>query len=107
MRPAIDHPERTADDAIAAPVADVVLDVDGADLGAKDRARGTGLEAAGVRAVLADIGEEVPPEGIRGLAELHVSPCRAAEAARIVVGVSRPFEAVLGDVVPLLARHLA
>src|SRR5439155_27328498 len=112
-----------AHDAVAAPVADVVLDVDGADLGAEDGAGGTRLQAPGVRAVLADVGEEEPSERTLCLAghgagdlgsettaqllELHVPPGGGAQAARVVVGMAGPDAAVLGHLVPPLAAHLA
>ena len=36
-----------------------------------------------------------------------VAPGRRAEVARVVVGISRPSEAVIGHLVPFLARDLA
>src|SRR6185295_17052387 len=53
--PPVDHAERTADDAVAATVADIWLHVDRCQLGAHDRPGRARLEAAGVLAVLADV----------------------------------------------------
>ena len=118
--PPIDHAERAGDDAVAAAVADVGLDEDAAELGPDDRSRGTGLEAAGVLAVLAHVGREVPAERVAAVAavsgpdghlaaldELHVAPRRVAEARCVVVRESREREPVVGNAVPLLARDLA
>src|SRR5262249_47962698 len=58
--PPIDDAERARDDAVAEAVADVGLDVDPAEFGADDRSRRARLEAAGVLAVFADVGGEVP-----------------------------------------------
>ena len=93
--PPIDDAERAGDDAVAAAVADVGLDEDAAELGADDRSGRARFEAAGVLAVLADVGREVPAErvapvaavgGVRrhlaALDELHVPPRRVAEARR-------------------------
>src|SRR5438552_6778641 len=55
-----DDAERAGRHAVAAPVADVLVDVDRAELRAVDRAGRTRVEAAGVRAVLADVGHEEP-----------------------------------------------
>ena len=71
------HAEGTVHHAIAATVADVGLHEDAAELGAHDRAGGTGFEAAGVLAVLADVGGEPPREMIRRVASeagLEASP---------------------------------
>ena len=65
VRPPVDDAERTADDAVAAAVADVGLDVDAAELGADDRAGRARLETAGVLAVLADVGRELPRDAAR------------------------------------------
>src|SRR5581483_6349415 len=62
----VDHAERTRGNAVAAAVADVFLHDDGAELGAEERARRARVEAAGVRAVLADVGLHQPAQGGRG-----------------------------------------
>ena len=100
--PPIDDAERAGDDAVAAAVADVGLDEDAAELGADDRSGRARLEAAGVLAVLADVGREIPPERIAPVAavggrapavaaldELDVPPGRVAEAAGVVVREAR------------------
>src|SRR5204862_836088 len=50
-----DEAEGTGGNAVAAAVADVVLDDDGAEFGAENRPRRADVEAAGVGAVLADV----------------------------------------------------
>src|SRR6185436_8887287 len=102
---AVDDAERTGDDAVAAAVADVGLDVDAAEFGADDRAGRTGLEAAGVLAVLADVRRKLPrhllrrvaafADGRRMLDELHVPPRRVAEGRGVVVGEAGPEEPVV------------
>ena len=62
--PAIDHAKGTGDNAITAAIADVVLHEDGADFSTDDRAGRTGLEAAGILTVFANIGEKNPAERI-------------------------------------------
>src|SRR5205085_3877831 len=57
-----DHAEWTGDDAIPAAIADVRLDIDGAELGPDDGARRARFEARGVSAVLADVAEHQPGE---------------------------------------------
>src|SRR5439155_24391592 len=66
--PPVDDAERTGDDAVAAAVADVGLDVDAAEFGAHDGAGRTRLQAAGVLAVLADVGGELPRHPLRRVA---------------------------------------
>src|SRR5205823_9987847 len=96
-------------DAVAAAVADVVLDHDGAELGAEDRARRADVEAARVRAVLAHVRAHQPPEVLLDLLldEGDVPPGVRVELAGVVVRVAGPDEAVLREHVPLLARDLA
>jgi hypothetical protein len=66
--PAIDHAKGTGDNAITAAIADVVLHEDGADFSTDDRAGGTGLEAAGILTLFANIGEKNPAERIPAVA---------------------------------------
>ena len=104
---AVDDAERARRDAVAAAVADVGLEHDGAELGADQRAGRARVEAAGVRAVLADVGHEHPvaevvdrplgdgPRGrcracVRRLDEAHVPPGGGAERAGVVVGAAAP-----------------
>ena len=60
--------------AVPAAVADVLVDVDGAELGPVDGAGRAGVEAAGLRAVLADVRHQEPRQlavGLRLLDEAH------------------------------------
>src|SRR5690606_77574 len=57
----LDDAERARGDAVAAAVADVLLDVDGVELGPDDRARWARLQTRRVDAVLADVRHEEPP----------------------------------------------
>ena len=59
-RVAVDDAERARRDAVAAAVAHVGLQDHGVELGADERAGRAGVQAAGVRAVLADVGHEDP-----------------------------------------------
>ena len=54
--------ERTGDDAVAASVADVLLHHDRAELGPEERPGRAHVKAAGLGAVLADVGAHEPPE---------------------------------------------
>jgi len=56
----VDHSEGTRNHAIAAAIADIVLDVHRFKFSPNDCARGTRFQASGVLAMLADIGEELP-----------------------------------------------
>src|SRR5690606_24113210 len=113
----VDDAEGTADDAVAAAVADVGLHVDRVELGADDRAGRTGLETTGALAVLADVGHQQPREvAERGLLvrERHrpfhegdVPPGRGAEVGGVVVRHRSEDLPVVGELVPLLARDLA
>src|SRR5699024_5164387 len=58
----LDDPEGAAADAVPAPVADVVLEDDGAEHAAEEGPRRAGVETAGVGAVLAHVGGHQPPE---------------------------------------------
>src|SRR5205823_3959858 len=122
LRTPIDDSEGTRYDAVAAAVADVRLHVNAAELRADDRSRGAGFEAAGVRAVLAHVRREVPPECVaaiaggavdrcrdtrRALDELHVPPRRVSERDGVVVREAGEVVAIARYLVPLLARDLA
>src|SRR5260370_18788994 len=109
-----DHPERARADAVPAAVARVRLDDDRVELGADDGAGRAHLEAAGVRAVLADVAHHEPasvlPVGAELLDELHVPPVGAVERAGVVVAVAAQHADTpvpRRELVPLLARHLA
>src|SRR5688572_13409672 len=103
LRPirAAHHAERTGDDAVAAAVADVVLNVHVAELVIDDRASGTGMLARRARAVLAHIAEHQPsgrlspiPIDVDLLVERHVPPGRAGKMAGVVVAVAGEVEPV-------------
>ena len=64
LGPAIDYAERARHHAITAAVANIILHKDGADFCANNRASGTCFEAAGLFAMLANVGQENPTEGI-------------------------------------------
>ena len=57
---ALNHSKGAGDDAVAASVANVGLQVDGAEFGAHERAGWASLHATGNFAVLADVGGEFP-----------------------------------------------
>src|SRR5690606_37903988 len=85
---ATDHAERAGGHAVAAAVADILLNIDVAILVGDERTRRTGLLARGGRAVLADIAVEEPPylairQGLLG--EGHVPPRRRREVDGVVV----------------------
>src|SRR5262249_12387189 len=108
--PPPDHAERAGGDAVAAAVADVVLDHHGAELGAHQRARGADVQAAGLGAVLAHVAGHQPaglPRAGYLLHERDVPPGEGAQAPGVVVRHAGQLEAVLRDRVPLLARDLA
>src|SRR4026208_317052 len=87
------HPERARADAVPAPFADILIDVDGAELGPVDGAGGAGVEAAGLGAVLADIGHEEPLElavGLGLLDEPHQAVGLVGEVGLVLVP-SRPL----------------
>src|SRR6266511_3293200 len=62
--PAIDHAERTRDDAITTAVANIILHKNRSRFGANNRSRRTRFETTGFFAVLANIGKEHPTEWI-------------------------------------------
>lgn len=64
LRASVDHAERAGDDTITAAVANIVLNKHRANFGAHNRASGTGFEATGFLAVLANVGEKNPPERV-------------------------------------------
>ena len=74
---AVHDAERTRGDAVAAAVADVGLEDHGLVLGADQRSGGAGVEAAGVRAVLAHVRHEHP------VAEAAVPPAVSAIADQV------------------------
>ncbi len=109
------HPYGAGGHAVAAAVADVVLDDDGAELGTDQRTGWADVEAGGVRAVLADVRRHQPAQlavarvgcGCVGLDERDVAPGVPREPPRVVEGHPGEAEAVVGDAVPLLAGDLA
>ena len=100
-------------DAIATPIADVVLDDYGPELGADDGAGRTRIQATGMDAVLADVAEHEPGDAIPrwSFDERYVAPCGGSEIDGVVITVSSQREGRRGRVtrqlIPLLARHLA
>src|SRR5207253_4496066 len=58
----VEHAERTRGHAVAAAVADVLLDDDRSELGSEQRSGRTDVETAGVRAVLADVARHQPTQ---------------------------------------------
>src|SRR4030095_12799193 len=94
-----DHAVRAGRHAVLTAVADVLLDHHRPELGALDRARRAGVEAARVLAVLADVAEEQPAEitsGLRLLDELDVAPGAMAEAAGAVVAGPEDRQVIRG-----------
>src|SRR2546429_3647909 len=110
---AVDDPEGTGRHAETTAVADVLLDVDGVELGPDQGAGGAGLEASRVGAMLADVGHHQPAlilparVGFRLLDELDVAPGGRPQRPGVVATVARHRKPVGGQLVPLLARHLA
>src|SRR5204863_10082754 len=103
----IDHTKRAGNDAVAATVAHVILHENRTDLGAHDRAGWARFEAAGLFAMLADVGEKDPAEWILAIATAermgaddlisfltiffdkhHVPPGGSAEVAGVVVRIT-------------------
>src|SRR5207245_4225979 len=115
--PLVEDAERARGDAVAAAVADVLLDDDRAELGAEERSGRADVEARGVRAVLADVGRHQPaqrlsvlvvePQRLLLLDERDVPPRVRAERRRVVVRLAGKDEPVLRNEIPLLARDLA
>src|SRR6266540_1106358 len=110
----LDHAVRAGRDAVAAAVADVRLDEDGVELGLDDRPGRADLHAAGVLAVLADVGHHEPGFSLaraRGLVrhvvdELHVPPVLGVQAPGVVEAVAEG-RLVSRKLVPGLTRDLA
>src|SRR5207248_10385210 len=91
-----DDAERAPRNAVAAAVADVLLDIDRVVLGPSDRACWAHLEAARLDAVLADVRHHQPAPAdavwignVELLDELDVTKRRSRELHRVVVGVAR------------------
>ena len=132
-RPAVtlapfDHPVRAARHAIAAPIANVLLHNDCAELGAEQRARRAHVQTPRVRAVLAHVGAHQPPEirsclGARRIAwarksrhpqidwfrrwlldERHMPPRVRAQLARVVERHPQQVEPVVGHACSIPCR---
>ena len=116
--PLVDHAERTGRHAVAAAVADVLLDDDRAELGAEERAGRADVEAGGVRAVLADVGAHQPAQRVHltvavdrsgWFCSMNATWRQVFAPSSEVLSYDSPVQtqAVLGDEVPLLAGDLA
>src|SRR6266852_169680 len=106
-----DDAERARRHAVATAIADVLVDVDGAELCPVDRPRGTRIETSSLSAVLADIGHEEPGEVTAGAGagrfhEAHQPERGVREVGVVLVGAG-PFRLLHAELVPLLAGHLA
>src|SRR5215510_9792117 len=100
---------RAGRDAVAAAVADARLDIDGVELRPDDGVGRAHLHAARQRAVLADVAHHAPGDAALGggpLVELDVAPVLLVELGGVVVAIAE-LGGVPGELVPLLARHLA
>jgi len=77
-------------DTIATPIADVVLDDHGPELGADDRAGRTRVQATSVDAMLADVAEHEPGDAVSGRSfdKRHVAPRGGSEIHRVVITIS-------------------
>jgi hypothetical protein len=125
LRSAIDYTKRARDHAIAAPVANIVLHEDGADFRPHDRSGWTRFKTTRFLAMFANIRQKNPAKRVFSVATTQemgaddltsffpvlfqkhdVAPGRRAEVAGVVVGISRPGEAVIRHLVPFLARDL-
>jgi len=109
---AADHAEGTGRDAVAAAVADVRLHHNGVELRVEDGAGRTDVQAGGLLAVLADVGVHQPDEAaVRPLPldEGDVTPVVGVQLSGVVVGGVQEADVLdlHGNVVPLLAGHLA
>src|SRR5688572_7460265 len=105
-----DDAEGARRDAVAAAVADVLVDVDRAVLGPIDRTGGTGLEAAGLCAVLAHVGHHVPAHAhlvVAGFFDEANQAIALVGEVGVVLVRPRPFRLLGLELIPLLARHLA
>src|SRR5205814_93063 len=101
----------TGRDAVAAPIADVLLDEDGIELSSNDRIRRADLQAAGVGAVLADVRHHRPGDWLvrtfgRLFDEADMAPVGVVELPGVVVTVPE-LERVVGQAIPFLAGDLA
>src|ERR1700730_745648 len=97
-----DHAEGAGADAVAATVADILIDIDRPVLRPVDRARRAGVETAGLRAVLADVGHQEPGELAVGLGLLDEAD-EAIGLVRergVVLVRARPFRLLAGQLVP-------
>src|SRR5262245_26328798 len=103
------HAEGARGDAVAAPVAHVLVDVDRAVLGPIDGAGRARVEAAGLRAVLAHVGHEQPRQVAGGLGLLDEAdqPVRLVGEVGVVLVGAGPVRYFQAKLVPLLARDLA
>src|SRR3954447_9705876 len=105
-----EHPERAGRDAVPAPVTDVVLQINVAELVVDQGPGRAGDLAGGLLAVLADVAEYQPARLARPLVDLllerDVPPRGRTEEARVVIRVSGELKPVRRQLVPLLARHL-
>src|SRR5581483_7219634 len=104
-----DDTERARGHAVATAVANVLVDVHRSVLGAVDGAGRAGLETAGLRAVLADVGHEQPrqiPVRLGLLDEAHESEGLVREVGVVLVA-ARPLRLLEPELVPLLAGDLA
>ena len=107
------HPERAGDDAVAAAVTDIGLDVDIPELVMEDGAGRAGFLAGRFLAVLADVAHHQPaapvPAAVWGdlLDEGDVPPGRLREVTRVVVAMAREAQPIGGQLVPLLTGDLA
>src|SRR6202040_2179806 len=103
------HPERARADAVPAAVADALVDVDGAVLGALDGSGRAGIEATRLRAVLADVRHEEPLQlavRLGLLDEAHQAVGLVGEVGVVLIGAG-PLRLFHRQFVPLLARDLA
>src|SRR5205823_10802259 len=106
-----DHGIGTRRDAVAATVANVLLNVDGVELGANDGVGWADLETTGVRTVLADVGHHRPGDRLVGTLgrlfyKANVAPVGMIELAGVVVTIAE-LERIVRKLIPFLARHLA
>src|SRR3982074_3156544 len=110
---AVDASEGTARHAETAAVADVLLDIHRVVLGPDQCPRRAGLEAGRIGAVLAAVRQHPPALilpariGLGLFDELDVAPAGGPQRSGVVVTVARHRKAVGGQLIPLLARHLA
>src|SRR5262245_45569975 len=104
-----DDAERAGADAVPAAVADVLVDGDRAELRAVDGSGRARVEAAGLRAVLANVRHQEPLElaVVLGLLDEADEPIRLVGEVRLVLVAAGPHGLLHRQLVPLLARHLA